>query len=89
MIAQCGPRVKGGPLRPLRRRGVDPDAGASPFEQQNIPPPPRKPAQPLTPPEVPKAGALVNPDAALVLREDARLQRPDPGPFGRLDERGQ
>jgi hypothetical protein len=58
--------------------------GAAAFQQQHVPPVAMEPAQALPHPHHPEPAPLVEPDAGLVLGEDAGLHRPDsPSAAGR------
>src|SRR5690348_2671529 len=63
--------------------------GAAAFEQHDIPPAAAQLPWPLPHAQHPEAGGPVQREARLVLREDAGLDRPDPGVLGRLDQGGE
>src|SRR5215472_9144159 len=68
----------------LRRVGAR--AGTAPFEQDHVAPAAVMTAYPLADAHLPEARPPVQPQAAGVLGEDAGLDGPDPGGFGRVDE---
>src|SRR5436309_12095899 len=75
--------------RSPRRQGSVPwsvhDLAAS-LEEEHVAPLARELAEALAPPDHLEAGALVHADANVVLREDPRLDRPDPRRLRRSSE---
>jgi hypothetical protein len=63
------------------------DYAAAAFEQQHIAPAVVVSADPLAHSDDPEPGGPVQRGAGRVLREDARLDRPDTGGLGRFDQR--
>src|SRR3954447_22146410 len=67
--------------------GRSADRRASALEQEHVAPGAVQPTEPLAAADDPETGSLMHAEARLVLREDAGLDRPDPGRLGRGDER--
>src|SRR2546430_10009956 len=59
------------------------------FHQDHVSPDPVQPPDPLARADHAEAEPLQQPQADVVLREHAGLQRPDPGPFRAVDHRSE